>query len=127
MSHNLMAVWTFTAVSMAAHGLCMDCSPTLRHHTFTPLIPHWPISFGTSLPPFMHIDQEELGDAWQIFLLQDKEEKPTAVVLPSTAREGEISRFTEVPPPLPALKGPFSICIYCCCLVLSALQRRSLV
>jgi hypothetical protein len=29
-------------------------------------------------------------------LLEDKEEKPTAVVLPSTAREGEISRFTEV-------------------------------
>jgi hypothetical protein len=40
--------------------------------------------------------QAELGDAWQIFLLEDKEEKPTAVVLPSSAREGEISRFTEV-------------------------------
>jgi len=38
----------------------------------------------------------EMGDAWQIFLLEDKEEKPTAVVLPSTAREGEISKLTEV-------------------------------
>ncbi|KAI8476224.1 MAG: hypothetical protein J3K34DRAFT_401610 [Monoraphidium minutum] len=38
----------------------------------------------------------EMGDEWQIFLLEDKEEKPTAVVLPSTAREGELSRFTEV-------------------------------
>lgn len=37
-----------------------------------------------------------LGDDWQIFLLQDKEEKPTAVVLPSTAREGQISKLTEV-------------------------------
>lgn len=40
--------------------------------------------------------QRELGDQWQLFLVEDKEEKPTAVVLPSSAREGELSRFTEV-------------------------------
>ncbi|GBF98071.1 peptidase M50 [Raphidocelis subcapitata] len=38
----------------------------------------------------------ELGDSWQIFLVEDKEEKPTAVVLPATAREGEMSKLTEV-------------------------------
>ena len=40
--------------------------------------------------------QGVLGDEWQVFLLEDKDEKPTAVVLPATAREGELSRFTEV-------------------------------
>jgi hypothetical protein len=37
-----------------------------------------------------------MGDQWQIFLLQDKEEKPTAVLLPSSAREGVLSPITEV-------------------------------
>eukprot|EP00882_Tetradesmus_deserticola_P030619 GHRQ01034472.1.p1 GENE.GHRQ01034472.1~~GHRQ01034472.1.p1 ORF type:complete len:101 (-),score=57.02 GHRQ01034472.1:99-401(-) len=37
-----------------------------------------------------------MGDQWQIFLLQDKEEKPTAVLLPSAAREGVLSPVTEV-------------------------------
>jgi hypothetical protein len=37
-----------------------------------------------------------MGDKWQIFLLQDKEEKPTAVLLPSDAREGVLSPVTEV-------------------------------
>ena len=40
--------------------------------------------------------KDAVGDAWQIFLVEDKDERPTAVVLPSAAREGEISRFTEV-------------------------------
>ncbi|WIA17696.1 hypothetical protein OEZ85_009213 [Tetradesmus obliquus] len=40
--------------------------------------------------------QEVMGDQWQIFLLQDKEEKPTAVLLPSSAREGVLSPVTEV-------------------------------
>lgn len=46
------------------------------------------------LPSCFH--QVELGDAWQLFLLEDKEEKPTAVVLPSSARDGAINRVTEV-------------------------------
>lgn len=37
-----------------------------------------------------------MGDKWQIFLLQDKDEKPTAVLLPSSAREGLLSPVTEV-------------------------------
>jgi hypothetical protein len=37
-----------------------------------------------------------MGDKWQIFLLQDKEEKPTAVLLPSDAREGVLSPVTEI-------------------------------
>jgi hypothetical protein len=37
-----------------------------------------------------------MGDKWQIFLLEDKEEKPTAVLLPSDAREGVLSPVTEV-------------------------------
>lgn len=37
-----------------------------------------------------------MGDKWQIFLLQDKEEKPTAVLMPSDAREGVLSPVTEV-------------------------------
>lgn len=37
-----------------------------------------------------------MGDKWQIFLLEDKEEKPTAVLLPSSAREGVLSPVTEV-------------------------------
>lgn len=40
--------------------------------------------------------QDVMGDKWQIFLLQDKEEKPTAVLLPSDAREGVLSPVTEV-------------------------------
>lgn len=41
--------------------------------------------------------QAELGDNFQLFLLEDKEEKPTAVVLPrAAANEGTISKFTEV-------------------------------
>lgn len=37
-----------------------------------------------------------MGDQWQVFLIQDKEEKPTAVLLPSSAREGLLSPVTEV-------------------------------
>jgi hypothetical protein len=37
-----------------------------------------------------------MGDKWQIFLLEDKEEKPTAVLLPSDAREGVLSPVTEI-------------------------------
>lgn len=37
-----------------------------------------------------------MGDKWQIFLLQGKDEKPTAVLLPSSAREGVLSSFTEI-------------------------------
>jgi hypothetical protein len=37
-----------------------------------------------------------MGDKWQLFLLEDKEEKPTAVLLPSSAREGVLSPVTEV-------------------------------
>lgn len=37
-----------------------------------------------------------MGDRWQIFLLEDKEEKPTAVLLPSDAREGVLSPVTEI-------------------------------
>ena len=40
--------------------------------------------------------QAAVGDEWQIFLCEDKEEKPTAIVLPASAREGVISRSTEV-------------------------------
>jgi hypothetical protein len=40
--------------------------------------------------------EAELGSEWQIFLLEDKDERPTAVVLPATAREAEVSKFTEV-------------------------------
>ncbi len=44
-----------------------------------------------------HSLQAELGDRYRLFLLEDKEEKPTAVVLPlDAANEGTISRFTEV-------------------------------
>jgi 2-keto-4-pentenoate hydratase/2-oxohepta-3-ene-1,7-dioic acid hydratase in catechol pathway len=50
---------------------------------------------STAFAPFA-CTPDELGDAWQIFLLEDKDEKPTAVVLPATAREGEISQFTEI-------------------------------
>lgn len=39
--------------------------------------------------------QAELGDDWQLFLLEDKDEKPTAVVLPSSTREAVISPLTE--------------------------------
>lgn len=41
-------------------------------------------------------DQDVMGDKWQIFLLEDKEEKPTAVLLPSDAREGVLSPVTEI-------------------------------
>lgn len=37
-----------------------------------------------------------MGDKWQIFLVEDKEEKPTAVLLPSAAREGVLSPVTEI-------------------------------
>lgn len=37
-----------------------------------------------------------MGDQWQIFLLEDKEEKPTAVLLPASAREGVLSPVTEI-------------------------------
>lgn len=48
-------------------------------------------------PPLLtHNTQEVLGDQWQIFLLEDKEEKPTAVLLPASAREGVLSPVTEV-------------------------------
>eukprot|EP00878_Enallax_costatus_P041158 GHUV01047695.1.p1 GENE.GHUV01047695.1~~GHUV01047695.1.p1 ORF type:complete len:134 (-),score=28.49 GHUV01047695.1:410-811(-) len=40
--------------------------------------------------------QEVMGDKWQIFLVEDKEEKPTAVLLPSDAREGVLSPVTEI-------------------------------
>ncbi len=40
--------------------------------------------------------QDELGSGWQLFLVLDKDEKPTAVVLPSSAQEGVLSRFTEL-------------------------------
>ncbi|KAF8055831.1 EGY2 [Scenedesmus sp. PABB004] len=40
--------------------------------------------------------QEVMGDKWQLFLLEDKEEQPTAVLLPASAREGALSRVTEV-------------------------------
>ena len=41
--------------------------------------------------------QNELGDGYQLFLLEDREEKPTAVVLPrANANEGTISKVTEV-------------------------------
>lgn len=40
--------------------------------------------------------QDVMGDKWQIFLLEDKEEKPTAVLLPSDAREGVLSPVTEI-------------------------------
>eukprot|EP00878_Enallax_costatus_P024670 GHUV01026347.1.p1 GENE.GHUV01026347.1~~GHUV01026347.1.p1 ORF type:complete len:370 (+),score=121.97 GHUV01026347.1:911-2020(+) len=39
---------------------------------------------------------EVMGDKWQIFLVEDKEEKPTAVLLPSDAREGVLSPVTEI-------------------------------
>ncbi len=39
----------------------------------------------------------ELGAEYQLFLLEDKDGKPTAVVLPrGAANEGTISRVTEV-------------------------------
>eukprot|EP00195_Chlamydomonas_chlamydogama_P008095 CAMPEP_0202901442 /NCGR_PEP_ID=MMETSP1392-20130828/14253_1 /ASSEMBLY_ACC=CAM_ASM_000868 /TAXON_ID=225041 /ORGANISM="Chlamydomonas chlamydogama, Strain SAG 11-48b" /LENGTH=475 /DNA_ID=CAMNT_0049587999 /DNA_START=68 /DNA_END=1495 /DNA_ORIENTATION=+ len=39
----------------------------------------------------------ELGEDYQLFLLEDQEDKPTAVVLPKTAaNEGTISKVTEV-------------------------------
>ena len=37
-----------------------------------------------------------MGDKWQIFLVEDKEEKPTAVLLPADAREGVLSPVTEI-------------------------------
>jgi hypothetical protein len=40
--------------------------------------------------------QDAVGDEWQIFLVEDKEEKPSAIVLPSSAREGVISPTTEI-------------------------------
>jgi len=43
-----------------------------------------------------HCFQDVMGDRWQIFLLEDKEEKPTAVLLPSDAREGVLSPVTEI-------------------------------
>lgn len=51
--------------------------------------------------PYIHkqrrtTKQDVMGDKWQIFLLEDKEEKPTAVLLPSDAREGVLSPVTEI-------------------------------
>ena len=41
--------------------------------------------------------QNELGDGYQLFLLEDRDDKPTAVVLPRAgANEGTISKTTEV-------------------------------
>lgn len=40
--------------------------------------------------------QAELGDKYQLFLLQDKDEQPTVVVLPEGAGAERISRGTEV-------------------------------
>ena len=41
--------------------------------------------------------QAELGDDYQLFLLEDSEGKPTAVVLPrGSSNEGSISKLTEV-------------------------------
>eukprot|EP00879_Flechtneria_rotunda_P029446 GHRR01031853.1.p1 GENE.GHRR01031853.1~~GHRR01031853.1.p1 ORF type:complete len:370 (+),score=107.16 GHRR01031853.1:447-1556(+) len=40
--------------------------------------------------------QDVMGDKWQIFLLQDKKEQPTAVLLPSSAREGVLNTVTEI-------------------------------
>lgn len=78
-SHALTASGIAQTPALALHR-----QPQRRKHTLT-----------HAAHPCPH-PQAELGDEWQIFLLEDKDEKPTAVVLPATAREGEVSRFTEV-------------------------------
>jgi hypothetical protein len=45
----------------------------------------------------MNFMQNELGDDYRLFMLDDAEGKPTVVILPrDSANEGSISRLTEV-------------------------------
>jgi hypothetical protein len=71
-------------------GRChAKCRPS-SHQPPHPLLSTTPAAPGPS-------PQAELGDRYRLFLLEDKEDKPTAVVLPvEAANEGTISKFTEV-------------------------------